>query len=67
MAKKKKVVEEAKKALAKKTKEPQYHVQSMIGSLQDQVDYLFKANDKLNQRIDGIITAHTKCKSLKGL
>ncbi len=59
----------AKKKAVEKTakKEPQYNVQTMIGSLQEQIWKLFKENDKLNQRIDRIVDAISKSKSIKGL
>ena len=60
----------AKKVKKEKKVEPKkavYNVQDMIKSLQDQVDYLFKENNKINDRIDRIVTAISKARSVKGL
>ncbi len=60
MAKKTKVLAEAKEALAKRVAIKKVPEAEMIIKLQCEII-------KLNERIDRIVVAHTKCKSLKGM
>ena len=70
---KKEVVEQAKKVLAKKRKHPISPIEIMEreNERQEQIDKEIQTLHQIcltiTKRIDNIITAHDKCKSLKGL
>jgi len=65
---KKEVVEQAKKVLAKKkAKKEVCNSETEVARLENLIEHLLQIVCDINKRIDNIITAHDKCKSLKGL
>ncbi len=66
MAKKKVVLKQAKAALAGKQAVKSV-TERRIDRLEVCSDQDVSAIEQLNQRIDNIVAAHEKCKSLKGL
>ncbi len=68
--KRKKVVDEAKEALKKKVEKKEIDYDYILAQMKEDRDTICrdaKRISELEQRIDRIVIAHTKCKSLKGM